>query len=121
MTSSERSEKREEKGDHKNGSQNFEERSAKGALGNEQQVLRRDGRKQREERREKRANGRRLDSLHFYMVPEGRDGAEKGRALGERTEERKEKREKRDNHNQDKRAAEGNNEWAVEGNSSVPE
>ena len=55
------------------------------------------------------------------MVPEGRDGAEKGRALGERTEERKEKREKTDNHNQDKRAAEGNNEWAVEGNSSVPE
>ena len=29
------------------------------------------------------------------MVPEGRDGAEKGRALGERTEERKEKGEER--------------------------
>ena len=76
-------------------------------------VLRRDGRKQREERREKRANGRQLDSLHFYMVLEGRDGAEKGRALGEMTEERKEQQEERDNHNQD--------EWAVEGNSSVPE
>ena len=55
------------------------------------------------------------------MVLQGRDGAEKGQALGERTEERKEKREKTDNHNQDERAAEGNNEWAVEGNSSVPE
>ena len=54
MTSSERSEKREEKRYHENGSQNFEDRSAKGALRNEQQVLRRDGRKQREERREKR-------------------------------------------------------------------
>ena len=32
-------------------------------------VLRRDGRKQREERREKRANGRQLDSLHFYRAP----------------------------------------------------
>ena len=42
------------------------------------------------------------------MVQEGRDGAEKGRALGERTEERKEKREGKDNHNQDERAAEGN-------------
>ena len=56
-------------------------------------------REKREERREKRANGRQLDSLHFYMVREGRDGAEKGRALGERTEERKEKREGEDNHN----------------------
>ena len=61
-------EKREEKIDHKNSRQNFEERSAKGALRNEQQVLRRDGRKQREERREKRANGRQLDSLHFYRA-----------------------------------------------------
>ena len=34
---------------------------------------------------------RQLDALHFYTVPEGRDGGEKGRALGERTEERKEK------------------------------
>jgi len=101
-------EKREEKRDHKNSRQNFEERSAKGALRNEQQVLRRDGRKQKEERREKRASGRQLDSLHFYMVREGRDGAEKGRALGERTEERKEKQEGKDNHNQDERAAEGN-------------
>ena len=67
-----------------------------------------DNRKKREEGREKRANGRQLDSLHFYMVREGRDGAEKGRALGERTEERKEKREGKDNHNQDERAAEGN-------------
>ena len=37
-------------------------------------------------------------------VPEGRDGGEKGRALGETREERKEKREERDNHNQDERA-----------------
>ena len=44
---------------------------------------------------------------------QGRDGAEKGRALGEMTEERKEQQEERDKHNQD--------EWAVEGNSSVPE
>ena len=27
-------------------------------------------------------DGRQLDSLHFYKVPEGRDGREKGRALG---------------------------------------
>ena len=67
-----------------------------------------ENRKKREERREKRASGRQLDSLHFYMVREGRDGAEKGRTLGERTEERKEKREGKDNHNQDERAAEGN-------------
>ena len=72
-----------------------------------------ENREKREERREKRANGRQLDPLHFYMVLEGRDGAEKGRALGGRTEERKEKREERDKHNQDERAAEGN--------SSVPE
>ena len=57
-------------------------------------ILRGDERKQEEERREKRASDRHIDSLHFYMVREGRDGAEKGRALGERTEERKEKREK---------------------------
>ena len=49
-----------------------------------------ENREKREERREKKAYGRKLDSLKFYMVPEGRDGAEKGRALGERTEERKE-------------------------------
>ena len=55
-----------------------------------------ENREKREERREQRANGRQLDSLHFYMVLEGRDGAENGRALGERTEERKEKREERD-------------------------
>ena len=65
-----------------------------------------ESREKREERREKRASGRQLDSLHFYMVPKGRDGAEKGRALRERTEERKEKREKTDNHNPDERAAE---------------
>ena len=47
------------------------------------------------------------------MVPEGRDGAEKGRALGETREERQEKREETDNHNEDERAEEGN--------SSVPE
>ena len=81
-------------------------------------VLRRDGRKQREERREQRANGRQLDSLHFYMVSEGRDGAEKGRALGETREERKEKREERDNHNEDERAEAGNSsvpEWCRQG------
>ena len=43
----------------------------------------------------------------------GRDGGEKGRPLGERRAEHKEKREERDKHNQDERAAEGN--------SSVPE
>ena len=47
-----------------------------------------ENRKKREEGREKRANDRQLDSLHFYTVPEGRDGAEKGRALGERTEKK---------------------------------
>ena len=57
----------------------------------------------REERREKRDGS----------VPEGRDGGEKGRALGETRGERKEKREEKDNHNQDERAEEGN--------SSVPE
>ena len=72
-----------------------------------------ENREKREERRKKKANGRQLVSLHFYIAPEGRDGAEKGRALGEMTEERKEQQEERDNHNQD--------EWAVEGNSSVPE
>ena len=72
-----------------------------------------ENRKKREEGREKRANGRQLDSLHFYTVPEGRNGAEKGRALGKMTEELKKQREERDNHNQDERAAEGN--------SSVPE
>ena len=43
-----------------------------------------ESREKREYRRKKRANGRQLDSLHFYRVPEGRDGAEKGRALGEK-------------------------------------
>ena len=78
-------------------------------------VLRRDGRKQREERREKRANGRQLDSLNFYRVPKGREGAEKSRTLEETRDERKEKREDRekgraqkeerrkDNHNQHER------------------
>ena len=77
-----------------------------------------ENRKKREERREKRASGRQLDSLHVYMVREGRDGAEEGRALGERTEERKEKREGKDNHNQDERAAEGNSSvqtWCRQG------
>ena len=62
----------------------------------------------REERREKRDGS----------VPEGRDGGEKGRALGETREERKEKREERDNHNQDERAEEGNSsvpEWCRKG------
>ena len=62
----------------------------------------------REERREKRDGS----------VPEGRDGREKGRALGETREERKEKREERDNHNQDERAEEGNSlvpEWCRKG------
>ena len=72
-----------------------------------------ENKEKREERSEKRANGRQLDSLHFDMVTEGRGGAEKGRALGEMTEERKEQQEERDNHNQDERAETGN--------SSVPE
>ena len=72
-----------------------------------------ENREKREERREKKANGRHLDSLYFYMVSRGRGGAEKGRALEEMTEERKEQREERDNHIQEERAAEGN--------SSVPE
>ena len=88
-------------------------------------VLQRDGRKQREERREKRANGRQLDSLHFYKIPEGREGAEKSRTLDETRDERKEKREEKekgraqrearreDKHNQHERADEGN--------SSVPQ
>ena len=50
---------------------------------------REESREKREEKREKRGNGRKLDSLHFYSVPDGRDGREKGRALGERTEESK--------------------------------
>ena len=72
-----------------------------------------ENREKREERRENKANDRQLDSLHFYTAPEGRDGAEKGRALGEMTEERNEQQEERDNHNQD--------DSAVEGHSSVPE
>ena len=75
---------------------------AKWDLGKEQQ------REKREKRREKRDGS----------VPEGRDGREKGRALGETREERKEKREERDNHNQDERAEEGNSsvpEWCRKG------
>ena len=41
-------------------------------------------------------------------VPEGRDGREKSPALGDTREERKEKREDGDHHNQDERAEEGN-------------
>ena len=70
--------------------------------------------KQKEERREKRANGRQPDSLNVYRVPEGREGAEKSRTLGETREERKEKQEERDNHNPDERAEESNSsvsEW----------
>ena len=61
-------------------------------------VLRRDGRKQGEERREKREESKWPPARFtaFLMVPEGRGGAEKGRALGERTEERKEKGEERE-------------------------
>ena len=47
------------------------------------------------------------------MVPEGRDGAEKGRTLGETREERKEKREERDKHDQDERV-EGRNGSVLE-------
>ena len=58
-----------------------------------------ESREKREETREKRENRRNLDSLHFYTVPEGRDGREKGRPLGEQREERRgksaENREKR--------------------------
>ena len=77
-------------------------------------ILRRDERKQKEERREKRANGRQPDSLNFYKVPEGREGPEKSRTLREAREERKEKQEERDNHNPDERAEESNSsvsEW----------
>ena len=54
-----------------------------------------ENRKKREERREKRASGRQLDSQHFDMVRPGRNGGKKGRALGERTEKRKEKRKEK--------------------------
>ena len=47
-------------------------------------------REKREERREKREERR---EKRDGSVPEGRDGREKGRALGETREERKEKRE----------------------------
>ena len=66
------------------------------------------------ERREQRANGRQLDSLNFYRVPKGREGAEKSRTLEETREEHKEKREERYYHNPDERAEEGNDsvpEW----------
>ena len=46
-------------------------------------------------------------------VPDGRDGGEKGRPLGERREDSKYKHEERGKHNEDERAEEGN--------SSVPE
>ena len=77
-------------------------------------ILRRDERKQKEERREKRANGRQPDSLNFNRAPEGREGAEKSRTLRETREERKEKQEERDNHNPGERAEESNSsvsEW----------
>ena len=77
-------------------------------------ILRRDERKQKEERREKRANGRQPDSLNFNKVPEGREILEKSRTLRETREERKEKQEERDNHNPDERAEESNSsvsEW----------
>ena len=48
-----------------------------------------ESRQKREEKRERRGNARKLGSLHFYSVPDGRDCREKGRALGERTEESK--------------------------------
>ena len=62
--------------------------------------------KQQQQQQEKRQQQPPARFTAFHMVPQGRDGAEKGRALGERTEERKEKREKTDNHNPDERAAE---------------
>ena len=57
-----------------------------------------ESREKREETREKRENRRKLDSLHFYTVPEGRDGREKGRPLGEKRADstEKERREKRE-------------------------
>ena len=64
-------------------------RSEKGVPGGKRE----ESREKREEKREKRENRRKLDPLHFYKVLEGRDGREKGRALGETREERKEKRE----------------------------
>ena len=54
-----------------------------------------ESREKREETREKRENRRKLDSLHFYTVPEGRDGREKGRPLGEKREDSREKREEK--------------------------
>ena len=59
-------------------------------------VLQRDGRKQSEERREKRANGRQLNSQHCYKIPEGRVDAEKSRTQEDTRDERKEKREERE-------------------------
>ena len=75
---------------------------------------------EREERREKRGESKWPPARFtaFYKVPEGRDGAEKGRTLGATKEERKEKREERDNHNQDERAEEGKSsvpEWCRKG------
>ena len=70
--------------------------------------------KQREERREKRAHGRQLDSMNFCRIPKRREGAKKSRTLEETREEHKEKREERDYHNPDERAEEGNDsvpEW----------
>ena len=46
------------------------------------------------------------ESLREGAVPEGRDGREKGRALGLRKAERKEQREERDKQNREKRAEE---------------
>ena len=77
------------------------------------------------ERREKRANGRQLDSLHFYRVPEGREGAEKSQTLDETRDERKQKREEREKGRarRDARREDKNNqhERADEGNRSVPQ
>ena len=54
-----------------------------------------EGEEQTQERRARRAERKncKLDSLHFYRVADGRDGREKGRALGETRQDRKEKRE----------------------------
>ena len=81
--------------------------------------------KQSEERREKNANGRQLNSQHCYKIPERRVDAEKSRTQEDTRDERKEKREERDEGRAQKEARREDNhnqhERADEGNSSVPQ
>ena len=92
-----------------------------------------ESRKKRGERREKRANGRQLNSQHCCKVPEGRVDAEKSRTQEDTRDERKEKREERDegrapkearredNHNQHERAEGGNSSVRLLGAESMAE